>query len=759
MNKSRRLTNLVTRGLLSGVLALAVVAASDSPANAVVLQEMTVAYEGVLSGGLSSVGNTVLTCSTTTGANASDCASARTRSGTKLNNDDFVMSHIKVPFGSLASSEYFNASNGQIVLPAGSQVAHATLYWTGTLRLNSGDAPAPNPSAKRNVLFSVSGQDCSLSGNPCLVESRLTDVYQVNANTNLGPYRASADVTGLLSNEDLAWTTSGPHQKLSVAVANIQTTTGRDKAAGWGLLIAYTNASETPKHIKILKGFGQESLLEDDEIVFDGFETTASGDVLNDFGMIAFDGDASSSQDSISTKDISGSTLISDAVNPDNNIANSTISTGGIHNPYLNGSTLDRNRNTFGVDVDQISLINALGYESDSVDLLPSVTGDTFYISGLAWTTEITSPDLMLTKYVSHLTGGDPELVESGDAIEYTVVVENIGRSTARDVEIRDLLPLDLDNVTSTGTDCASGPKGEFCKDLGSISVGATQTFVISADLNGASIGDPNMFSNRVTASFTGPLGEQSAVSDEVVTEYGIPAVDLETRFSFIKNYIQAGSTSAARITIRNLGPASDPNPRVRLVAQSGAKLTLQSMPAGCRKLSNTSIECSASAFGISAGNPLAAGEAVSLNLIVKSSEDTSSLKAWATIFTSLASGDPNPLNDTSDDVLFVNHKPKAKSFEVESKIKGKTIRVTLASKVSDPDKDSLKLTLGKVEHGTGKIEGNVFSYTPPKDWSGKFKARYFVSDGKGGFTKAWITITVKPNKPDYVRPCFVFGC
>ena len=92
MNKSRRLTSLVTRGLLSGVLALAVVAASDSPANAVVLQEMTVAYEGVLSGGLSSVGNTVLTCSTTTGANASDCASARTRSGTKLNNDDFVMS-------------------------------------------------------------------------------------------------------------------------------------------------------------------------------------------------------------------------------------------------------------------------------------------------------------------------------------------------------------------------------------------------------------------------------------------------------------------------------------------------------------------------------------------------------------------------------------------------------------------------------------------------------------------------------------------
>ena len=557
----------------------------------------------------------------------------------------------------------------------------------------------------------------------------------------------------------MEWTISGPHQKISVAVANIQTTTGRDKAAGWGLLIAYTNASESPKHIKILKGFGQESLLEDDQINFDGFETTATGDVLNEFGMIAFDGDASWNQDSISTMDAFGSAIISDGVNPDNNIANSTISAGGVHNPYLNGSALDRNRNTFGVDVDQILLTNALGQESSSVDLLPSVTGDTFYISGLAWATEITSPDLMLTKYVSDLTGGDPNLVESGDAIEYTVEVKNVGRSTAKDVVIRDLLPADIDNVVSTGTDCSSVPADQICKNLGSISAGATKTFLITGDLNGASMSKPNTFSNRVTATFRGPLGEQSAISDEVVTEYGVPATDLATRFTFVKNYIQAGATTIAKVVIRNLGPASDPNPRVRFVAQSGAKLTLTTMPNGCRKLSNTSVECSAAAFGISASNPFTAGEIATLNFTAKSAENTTSLKVWATVYSSLASGDSNPNNDTSDDFLFVNHKPKAKNFSVESKVKGKAVRVALASKVSDPDKDSLKLVLGNVAHGAGKIEGQVFTYTPPKDWSGTFRARYYVSDGKGGFTKAWITITVKPTKSDYVRPCFVFGC
>jgi uncharacterized repeat protein (TIGR01451 family) len=752
-------THFKIRMLLTGILAMSLVMAAPSPGNSVVLQEMTVAYEGVLAGGIATTGNTVLTCSTSTGPNASDCASARTRSGTKLNNDDFVMSHIKVPFGSLAPTDYFNSSNGQLVLPAGSEIAHATLYWTGTLRQNTSDTPAPNPSLKRRVLFSISNQDCSLKSDPCLLESRISDVYQVNPNTNLGPYRASVDVTNLLSEESLTWTISGPHQKLSVAVANIQTTTGRDKAAGWGLLVAYTNPSESPKHIKILKGFGQESLLEDDEIEFNGFETTSSGDVLNEFAMIAFDGDASWSQDSISTKDSKGSAIISDPVNPDSNIANSTISAGGAHNPYLNGSALDRNKNTFGVDVDQISLINALGYEVDSVDLLPSVTGDTFYISGLAWATEITSPDLLLTKYVSDLTGADPELVEAGDAIEYTITVKNTGRSTAKNVEIQDVLPADLDSVTSTGTNCSAIPAGEICKDLGSIAAGATKTFVINADLNGAAIGTSNMFSNRVTATFSGPLGEQSAVSDDVVTEYGVPAADLATRFNFVRNYIQAGASTTATVIIRNLGPAPDPNPRVRIVAQSGAKLTLKTMPAGCRKLSSTSMECSASAFGISASDPLAAGELANLNFTVKSAVDTSSLKVWATVYTSLATGDPNPENDTSDDFLSVNHKPKAKDFSVESKVKGKTVKVALATKVSDSDRDALKLRLGEIEHGKGKIEGQVFSYTPPKYWSGTFRARYYVSDGKGGLTKAWITITVKPQKPGYVRPCFVFGC
>ena len=727
---------------------------------AVVLQEMSVAYEGVLAGNFVTAGNTVLTCSESSGSNASHCAAARNRSGSLLNNDDFVMTNIKVPFGSLSNSDYFNSSSAAIVLPTGSVIVHATLYWTGTLRLNTGDVPAQNATANGSVLFAVPDQDCSLTGDPCLVSARRTDIYQVNPNTNLGPYRASKDVTDLLTADNLSWSVSGPHQQLNVSVANIQTTTGRDKAAGWGLMIAYENPNESVKHIRILKGFGQESLLEDDQISFDGFETAATGDVLTEFGMITFDGDAGSAQDSISTNDLSGSAIISDSVNPDNNIANSSISMGGVISPYLTGSAIDRHKNTFGVDVDRISLVNSLGHESTSVDLLPSVTGDTFYISGVALATEIVSPNLKLTKFVSAVSGGDPDLIESGDAITYTITAENIGKANAKSVVIRDEIPADVDVTGSTGLDCGTVPSGEICKDLGTINAGTTKSFTISGTLNGAAIGTTNEFSNRVSVTFTGPLGEQQAVSDEVVVAYGNPTADLASQITFTRNFIQAGQSSTVTIKIANLGAASDSNPSVDVVAQAGAKLTIPSLPTGCSKLSTTTMRCSAVAFGISSANKLDPGESKSLRFSVVPASSTSSLQAWATVTTGVAAGDPNPTNDVSDDLLYVNHKPAAKAISIKAKAGGKPVQVSLASKVSDPDGDSLHIRLGKVKHGKATVQGRVLTYTPPKNWSGKFKIRYYVSDGKGGRDRAWITIRVSQAKnTGRVHYCIKSGC
>jgi hypothetical protein len=166
-----------------------------------------------------------------------------------------------------------------------------------------------------------------------------SDLYQINPTSGFGPYRASADITNKLNQPDLAWIVNGPHQSLTVSVANIQTTLGRDKSAGWGVIVVYQDAKTSPHHIRILKGMSIESIVEDDMFNFDGFQTADAGNVISEVALVSFDGDASNATDSISIIDPKGSAVIADRANPDNNIANSTISLGGIITPFAQVGT------------------------------------------------------------------------------------------------------------------------------------------------------------------------------------------------------------------------------------------------------------------------------------------------------------------------------------------------------------------------------------------------------------------------------------
>jgi hypothetical protein len=72
------------------------------------------------------------------------------------------------------------------------------------------------------------------------------------------------------------------------------------------------------------------------------------------------------------------------------------------------------------------------------------------------------------------------------------------------------------------------------------------------------------------------------------------------------------------------------------------------------------------------------------------------------------------------------------------------------------------------VKHGSARIFGDVVTFTPPKDWDGKFLIQYTVRDGKSGLAKSLIAVTVKPkptskptSKPtdEPGRYCFKAGC
>ena len=113
--------------------------------------------------------------------------------------------------------------------------------------------------------------------------------------------------------------------------------------------------------------------------------------------------------------------------------------------------------------------------------------------------------------------------------------------------------------------------------------------------------------------------------------------------------------------------------------------------------------------------------------------------------------------------MLYVNHKPKAKKAKGKAKAGGKRVKIKMATKISDVDGDALRITLGKVKHGKAKVKGDVITYTPPKRWTGTFKIRYTVNDGKGGKAKSWITIKVSKSRNSSgsgkVKRCFISGC
>ncbi len=738
--------------------------ALTQPSTAVTLQPMTVAYEGLVSGNLITAGNSVLTCSTTSGPTAATCSAARSRSATKLDNDEYKMINIKAPFAGLDQTNYFNASSSSITFPAGASIVHASLFWSGSMRVNPGDRPAIEPTEKDKVLFARSGDDCSILN--CTINASEADVYQINETTNLGQYRASADITNKLNKSDLPWVINGPTQSLNISVANIQTTLGIDKAAGWGVIAVYQEAKSTPHHIRILKGMAQESIVKDDAFAFNEFRTADSGNVLSEVAMVSFDGDASNATDSISVIDRRGSALISDKANPDNNIANSTISIAGVISPYLDNSQIDRSTNTFGVDVDRISMVNGLSNNVGSAKIQPSVSSDVFYITGIAMSVEITSPEIELTKYVSSLAGGTPGLVESGDTVQYIITARNIGQSHAKNLVIRDDLGNDLNLTTSTGSDCAQVPTGDICKDIGTLRSGDSVSISFNATVTGASELTTGSFDNFATASFNGPLGLQTSKSQVVTIAYGTMGIDLASQVLFAKDFVQAGKSTTVIASVTNLGPSSDSNPSLKLVAQDGAKLIVSKVPSGCTKQETNTLVCNATALGISTSKPLEPGVTASISLKVTPKRASSSFKVWATAITGHSTPDTNAKNDTSETLLYVNHKPKAKIARANAKSGGKAIQIDMAPKITDSDGDSLRMTIGNVKYGKAKVSGGVVTYTPPQQWTGTFKIRYTVTDGKCGTDKSWIVIKVSnsstssgSNGSSGVKYCLKSGC
>ena len=395
-------------------------------------------YTANAPGDVAIVGNTVLTCPATAGA----CAGVQ--AGGIGQNNSFGMRFVDVD----ADPATFNSSSAQLDLPPGASVLFAGLYWGG--RTAAGGAPgaagAPDSGAIARVgMAAPGGATTPVLGS---VIGTTTD--------NGANYQAFADVTARVQAGGAG----------SYAVSNVQVGRGTNTWGGWALVVAYRDPVAPLRNLSVFDGYQFVSRSNPSvTIPVSGFLAPPSGPVRARLGVVAYDGDRGSpgSQFVGDSMSLNG-TLISDALNPANDVFNSSIT--------RTAAALTAKSPNYG---------NQLGFDADVFDvdgLVPNsatsasialTTGGESYNPGVVTTAfDLFAPTLASQKSVTDLDGGQ---VEPGDVLEYTVSLTNTGLDAAAGVRLTDPIPAgtvyepgSLAILSGPGTGPATDPAGD---DLG----------------------------------------------------------------------------------------------------------------------------------------------------------------------------------------------------------------------------------------------------------------------------------------------------
>ena len=755
--------------LVSGFLVTGLAAAS--PAQAINISPFVAVYNKNINGQFAMTGNTVLSCSTTEGANAANCARARSfgTPAVNYNNNAYVMRNSSSGINGLTSSQtvfdtthVFNSSTATVTIPASSTITKAFLFWFGTLEkpaASQGGIAAVNGNDKNKIVFARQNETCA-STTACEVTGSVATETDTNGNVKF--YRSYADVTSKITN-GVTWTVSGAEQTAEFSAGNIQTAQGVDRSAGWSLILVYAHPDEPLRNITVYSGFSYVAQQSSEQINLSGFLTPPTGTVTSNVGVVGIEGDNSSTGDALIVTSGSKSTTVSNALNPANNFLNSTVSQDGVRNSYFDNSSADKYQNTFGVDVDRFELVNAVPNSASTASVTFSSNLDTYFPAAMVMANELYAPELQLTKYISNATqggSGSNTVVTQGDILEYSIEIENVGHGSATDIVITDAHDPHLTFLSSpmpSGCALVSGTLRCRITSLAPTTpLGAAAPIVktFRATVSGTddtSDGIHDFISNHAEAGYTGPLGETETVSNVVNSQYSVQPTDLELTLEFANTFVQAGATSNLVATITNLGIGADTSPSVAITVPSG--LTPDLTGTSCTQVAQV-ITCPAAAFGIT-GAGLAAGDSASRTIaMTTAASGASSFEVSGHVSTGNIDGDPNSYNDTATATLEANHAPTAQPAEIFAEQGGAAQVVDLSLGTSDADSDSLRYVVASLgsQYGTLKVVGSNVTFTPNGTWYGGKTITYDVYDDKGGHVQSEITIHVA-KAPEVLAP------
>jgi uncharacterized repeat protein (TIGR01451 family) len=489
-------------------------------------------FSANVNGNIAIIGNSVLTCPISNAA----CASARNRTGSAVNNNNYSMVYTDID----NNTSTFSSSSANLSLPAGSQVLWAGLYWSGI----------ENIPQRLSVKL-----DTPAFGGYIDLSSTLDD-YNGSVRASRVEYQEFVDVTTLVQAGG-----SGTYTVGNVASRNVTGSHG-----GWSIAVAYSNPNEVPRNLTVFDGF-LTIPLGSSNIPVSGFLTPPIGQVRATVSVVAYEGDAGSNGDGFAFN----GTTISNAANPSDNFFNSTISNQGV---TVNNRNPDF-ANTFGFDIDMVNVDGLLGNNVSSTNLTFKTSGD-FYFTGVVTSAiEIYQPVINLNKTAQDLNGGT---VVSGDIIEYTITATNGGRDVSNNTFLKDVISpnatyipgsMTIDNVSRTdagGDDQAGFVNNEVNFRLGNganvntggnlnINQSSTVKFRVRVNNN---LPDNTQINNTATSTYRSNLlnTNYSTSSNPVSLTVVIPRADLSlTKVSC--GFLIAGSTCDYILTVTNNGPTA----------------------------------------------------------------------------------------------------------------------------------------------------------------------------------------------------------
>jgi uncharacterized repeat protein (TIGR01451 family)/fimbrial isopeptide formation D2 family protein len=529
-----------------------------------VITPFTVRYTTNVPGDITFAANTLMTAGPP--ASPTEIANAQNGIGTKVNNNDFTMTYVDVD----ADPNTWNSSSAALVMPTGSQVLFAGLYWGA--RTNS-TFPTGKTSERALVKFQAPG------------DSGYTDLVGTVIGTTNSSYQSFSDVTSIVKAKGAGVYTTANVRAVSQA---------SDFYAGWSLVVAYQSPDGTVRNLTVFDGYGDVRSSDPAiSITVSGFKTPTSGPVNATIGFVTYEGDLGYTGDTVTLdgglKKPNGSAItstLSDATNPSNNFFNSSISNRG----SLVSTKSPNYVNQMGFDANLISADGLIANGATKATINMKTGGETYYPGVVTTAIDLFAPKVTVDKQVQDLNGGD---VLAGDTLLYTITVANDATALDRAVNVllEDVVPAGTTYkpgslVVTAGanagakTDAVDGDQAEFVAGtstvqfrLGTGAAGSgtsggtlaagqstTLTFEVTVD---AGLPGSTLIANTATATFTGATSGLKLTAIDTATIATPGAVDLKVAKTSNRTQYVPGMETVYAITVSNIGQTAVTGARV----------------------------------------------------------------------------------------------------------------------------------------------------------------------------------------------------